>query len=127
MKRQGNVQGVRFSPDGNTLVAFEEKGLIFMDLPTHRVWNLPLEDNIRLGAWSGNGKLLALGGTKGKDPESKIGVIKLLNMDIASWPQMACRSASRNLTKEEWRRYMGDDVPYHKTCPDLPGPEEEKP
>ena len=68
-----------------------------------------------------------MGGTKGKDPESKIGVIKLLNMDIASWPQMACRSASRNLTKEEWRRYMGDDVPYHKTCPDLPGPEEEKP
>jgi hypothetical protein len=30
------------------------------------------------------------------------------------WP-----SANRNLSLAEWKQYIGD-VPYEKTCPDLP-------
>ena len=44
---------------------------------------------------------------------------------MASWLNRARRMANRNLTKEEWQKYLGD-VPYRKTCPDLPEPEEEK-
>jgi hypothetical protein len=29
------------------------------------------------------------------------------------------RHLNRNLTPEEWRRYMGNDLPYRKTCPNL--------
>jgi WD40 repeat protein len=47
----------------------------------------------------------------------------LWDLDVQSWIKRACRKANRNLTKWEWRRYIGD-LPYRQTCPDLPGPEE---
>jgi hypothetical protein len=31
----------------------------------------------------------------------------------------ACRRLPRNLSKQEWREYIGDDA-HHKTCPELP-------
>lgn len=37
----------------------------------------------------------------------------------------ACARLTRNLTLEEWRQYVGDE-PYRKTCPNLPGPEQQK-
>jgi hypothetical protein len=36
-----------------------------------------------------------------------------------NWKARACRAAGRNLTLEEWQRYLGDR-PYELTCPDLP-------
>ena len=35
----------------------------------------------------------------------------------------ACSRLTRNLTSEEWQKYLGDE-PYRKTCPDLPEPAE---
>ncbi len=49
----------------------------------------------------------------------------LSDATMATWLNRARRMANRNLTKEEWQKYLGD-VPYRKTCPDLPGPEEDK-
>jgi len=34
----------------------------------------------------------------------------------------ACTRTDRNLTQEEWQCYVGADVPYRKTCPNLPIP-----
>jgi WD40 repeat protein len=111
-----------FSPDGKTLVEPGDKQLTFWDLATRQPWTIPLEDEFQTLTFSGNGKLLAVAGTKGKDPESKIGVIKLYNLDTSSWPGIACRIANRNLTRREWRAYMGD-LPYQPVCPNLPVPE----
>ncbi len=36
----------------------------------------------------------------------------------------ACRRLPRNLTREEWPLYLGNE-PYRKTCPNLPEPEDE--
>ena len=36
----------------------------------------------------------------------------------------ACRIANRNLSREEWRQAFGEETPYRKTCPELPGPGE---
>jgi WD40 repeat protein len=33
--------------------------------------------------------------------------------------ELACRTAGRNLTKEEWAQYMGNQ-PYQKTCSNFP-------
>jgi len=49
--------------------------------------------------------------------------VRLWDVDLYSWQQRACGIANRNLTREEWRKYMGDQ-PYRKTCLDLPGPDD---
>ena len=36
---------------------------------------------------------------------------------------MVCQKVLRNLTQDEWQQFMGDDIPYEQTCPNLP-PEE---
>ena len=49
--------------------------------------------------------------------------VSLWDVDVQSWIKRACTIANRNLTQEEWRRYMGDR-PYRQTCPDLPLPQD---
>lgn len=36
----------------------------------------------------------------------------------------ACGRLTQNLTHRQWRRYMGEEVPYHATCADLAIPED---
>ena len=47
--------------------------------------------------------------------------VYLWDFDISSWRRRACAIANRNLTIEEWDRYLGP-APYRKTCGDLPRP-----
>ncbi len=47
------------------------------------------------------------------------GTVQLLDLNLPTWPQRACRIANRNLTRQEWRQYLGD-LPYQLTCPGLP-------
>jgi serine/threonine-protein kinase len=35
---------------------------------------------------------------------------------------LACSWVTRNLTEAEWKTYLGHDVPYRRTCADLPIP-----
>jgi len=39
------------------------------------------------------------------------------NLDVDSWPSIACRAAGRNLTKVEWDRIGPDDMARRATCP----------
>jgi hypothetical protein len=34
--------------------------------------------------------------------------------------EVACTCTGCNMTHEEWQHYMGSDVPYRRTCPNLP-------
>ncbi len=49
--------------------------------------------------------------------------MRLWDVNLQSWLKRACGIANRNLTHEEWRKYMGD-LAYRKTCPELPGPDD---
>jgi hypothetical protein len=33
---------------------------------------------------------------------------------------MVCERVWRNLTLDEWRQFIGADIPYERTCPNLP-------
>ena len=40
--------------------------------------------------------------------------------DVEEWRRAACRRARRNLTQAEWERFVGVELPYQETCPELP-------
>jgi WD40 repeat protein len=42
--------------------------------------------------------------------------ITVWNVDPESWKRRACSIAGRNLSRDEWRDFVGDS-PYHATCP----------
>jgi hypothetical protein len=46
-----------------------------------------------------------------------------MTVRVWNWRQdlidLACSRLTRNLTKEEWKQYLPDEV-YRKTCPNLP-------
>lgn len=58
-----------------------------------------------------NGDYLVAGG--------KDGVIKIWPTNPSVLAEQICGLLERNMTKEEWRRYVADDVDYQYTCPDL--------
>ncbi len=69
------------------------------------------EDSITALAISPDGHWLATG--------SYDSTARLWNLRLDELIQLACRTAGRNLTPEEWQQFLGD-APYHKTCPQFP-------
>jgi WD40 repeat protein len=45
--------------------------------------------------------------------------IQRWGVNVGSWKRRACRIANRNLTPQEWTRYL-IGIPYHRTCPAVP-------
>ena len=66
---------------------------------------------VRSVAFSPDGKTLASG-----DRDT----IMLWDVSVESWQDRACRIANRNLTRAEWKQYIGDTEPYRATCSGLP-------
>ena len=118
---------VAFSPDGHLFASCDK---VFINLrntmnfqlvgPPLRVHKFAMEIPNNYGVQS-----LAF------SPDSKElitftfdGTIWTWDLDDESWANRACRMANRNLTLEEWRRYMGDVI-YQPVCPDFPSAEDE--
>jgi hypothetical protein len=56
------------------------------------------------------------------------GVVSNWSVSRTAWRLRVCDLVTRNLTRDEWARLIGDPesptFPYHATCPDLPLPVE---
>ncbi len=46
--------------------------------------------------------------------------IRFFETNSALIAQKICRIISRNMAKSEWNEYVGSDIDYEKTCPNLP-------
>jgi WD40 repeat protein len=118
------VRAVSFSPDGKLIATGGDDGLaILWDVKTrqpiaqfrHGASVLSGDGSARTAravnhvSFSPDGTMLATDGLEND--------ILIWDVDITSWQRQACQRTNRNLSQEEWNRYVGD-TPYLETCPD---------
>ena len=128
IKHDSSIFSVAFSPDGKWVVSASMDG-------TARVWEATSGQEISSmshGRWvfsasfSPDGKWIASGGC---DVSNDWGRCAQGTARVWFWQPKdiiieACYRLIRNLTMDEWQKYLGFDIPYHATCPNLPIPEE---
>jgi WD40 repeat protein len=109
-----------FSPDSKTLASGgADNTIMLFDTAAHKAISQPFAtepDWVDSLAFSPDGKLLAAGiGSTDNIAHETL----LFNLDTPDVDATGCLMAGRNLTWDEWSRYVGD-IPYQRTCPDLP-------
>ena len=95
------------------LVSAADGTLRFYDIPTRT----PLGDPVETGEKDSSAALRADGLLAAA--ATRDGIVTW-DLDPAHWRDAACRLAGRNLTHDEWDRYIGDLAPYAATCPEYP-------
>lgn len=114
-----DVQSVAFSPDGNFVVSGDSAGSIILwntkGESMGKVWQ-EHKNSVSALAFSPNGKYVVSG--------SLDTTLRLWDVSPENWAKRACEIANRNLTREEWQKYIDEDVlPYQKTCKQFPLPD----
>jgi len=116
MEHEGPVSAVAFGPDGRWVVSGSGDGTvrIWEAATGEEVARMEHEGPVSAVAFGRDGRWVASGS---EDNTLRIWLWKPEDL-IAE----ACRRLPRNLTRLEWRRFIGDE-PYRPTCPNLRVPE----
>jgi WD40 repeat protein len=112
----GPVTFVGFSGDGSTLAAASlDSTVILYDVASRQPIGDPLDagypGGISTSSLTPDGRILATAYGDGH--------IVTWDVDPAAWQRRACALAGRNLTRDEWRQYLGNR-PYEMTCAQWP-------
>jgi hypothetical protein len=109
---RGAIQFLAYTADGTRLLATSGDGFLWWyDVASGQPIGEPLA-----GDPNGFSVDLLLQDVVASSAEG----LRVWNFDIATWPDLACRRAARNLTVEEWNRYLPRGEPYRATCAGYP-------
>ncbi|MCB1807140.1 MAG: hypothetical protein KDJ99_18915, partial [Candidatus Competibacteraceae bacterium] len=114
---------VRFRPDGKQLASSSPDRSV-------RLWNVENPDEIPIVLSGHESDVLALA----YSPDSKYLVAGGRDSTIRIWDlthplnssttqtvaDRVCEKVWRNLTLDEWHKFIGEDIPYERTCANLP-------
>ena len=118
----GPVVAVEFTADGRFIAVSNDGYIWLFDATTRQPLGPPILWATRPDVYSFQGGYVPTWDSTDKhlvvtDAEG----LRLWNIDPATWPEAACQRAGRNLTADEWVRYMPANEPYRPTCPQFPG------
>lgn len=116
VRHEDYASDIAFSPDGEYLATSADETARVWDVTSgQEVARITHDQDLQSIAFSPDGEYLATA--------SKTILIVQPWWKSEDLTDEACARLTRNLTVEEWQRYVGDE-PYRKTCPNLPGPKE---
>jgi hypothetical protein len=108
------VSAIEFSPDGKFLVAASNDGNVYM-------WNALKWDDRPVVFTENNGFVLSLCFSSNSSYfySGSVNYPRLVGRPIDPDRMAAdfCSLLSRNLTREEWIQYYGEDIQYQESCP----------
>ena len=91
--------------------------MVLWDLASRRrVGVIDAPATVRSMAFTPAGNQLVTGLSNGR--------VAVWDVNIENWPKRACEVGNHNLTREEWRTFVGDELPYTPVCPALPLPKD---
>ena len=111
-----SIFAIAFSPDGRILASGDDKGNVFL-------WDAT--SGVRIAELRGHdGSVYELAFSQDSTKLASVGrdeTLMLWQLGPADLAGMACTTANRNLTQEEWARFV-EGYEYEATCPELASP-----
>ena len=109
---QSAVTDIEFSPDGSLLLtASRDKTARLWDLSDSRKLPILMDDHndwVLTGCFDPTGKQIITG--------SRDGFVRTWQVNPEVLADRICSILNRNMTVEEWVEFVGDSIPYQKTC-----------
>jgi WD40 repeat protein len=113
------LRDMSFSPDGRLLAILGLSGVQLWDVGDQQAIGSPLQLPSTPTPWGAESAVAVAFTRDGKTLLTAYPLSKTLvrwDLDPESWMRRICRIVQRNLTAIEWKQYLGNDIPYQKTC-----------